>query len=237
MRLLIPRVGVLIAFVVCFANPPCWAANDEDGFEPLYDGETLTGWDGDPQLWQVVDGFIRGATSDDNPIEANQFLIWKGDVDDFVLRLQFRIADRGAGNSGIQYRARRFPKAGEWVVGGYQADIERTNKYMGILYEERGRGILALRGEDVVLRESPDGYRKEVVGSVGDPKDIVQDVHAGEWQDFEIIARGNQLIHKLNGRTTAQVVDEDSRIEPNADCWHCNCIEGPPCRLIFGRSA
>ena len=33
------------------------------------------------------------------------------------------------------------------MVSGYQADIDFTNKFAGILYEEKGRGILAQRGE------------------------------------------------------------------------------------------
>src|SRR5690606_9289917 len=119
------------------------AKEKQDGFISLFDGETLKGWDGNPKLWEVEEGAIVGITSDDAPLKHNEFLVWEGEVSDFELRLQFRIADQGAGNSGIQYRAKRFPEVGKWVIGGYQADIDRTNRYMGILYEERGRGILA----------------------------------------------------------------------------------------------
>lgn len=193
-----------------FAADKATEKND-DGFEVLFDGETLKGWDGNPKLWSVVDGVIHGETSDDAPIETNEFLIWDGTASDLHLIVEFRVADRGVGNSGVQYRSKRFEDAGKWVAGGYQADIERTNQYMGIGYEERGRGILAMRGEEVVLSEKPDGFKKEVVGSVGDAQEIVEGVKAGEWQTLEIIAKGNRLEHKLNGRTTAVVTDNDTR--------------------------
>ena len=37
----------------------------EEGFKPLFDGKTLTGWDGNPKLWSVKDGAITGVTGSD----------------------------------------------------------------------------------------------------------------------------------------------------------------------------
>ncbi|TWT75700.1 hypothetical protein Pla123a_32100 [Posidoniimonas polymericola] len=198
------------------ASSPSGAGAAEEGFEPIFDGSTLKSWDGNPKLWRVADGVIVGETSDESPLESNEFLIWSGEADDFVLRLEFRIADRGVGNSGVQYRSKRLEDAGRWVVGGYQADIERTNKYMGILYEEQGRGILALRGEEVLLGGSANGVQRQVVGSVGNAEEIVNDVRAGEWQELEIVAQGNRLEHKINGRTTVLVVDKDESNAANS---------------------
>src|SRR5262245_2286044 len=116
-------------------------ADDEAGFVKIFNGKDLTGWDGDPRFWSVTDGCIVGETTADNPTKGNTFLIWRqGPVDDFVLRTSFKLA---AHNSGIQYRSKELDK---WVMGGYQADFEEGETYSGILYEERGRGILALRG-------------------------------------------------------------------------------------------
>ena len=55
-------------------------------------------------------------------------------------------------NSGVQYRSKDL---GDHVVTGYQADIvgDATDKYTGILYEEQGRGILAERGQKVVIAD------------------------------------------------------------------------------------
>ncbi|QDU88038.1 hypothetical protein Pla175_14080 [Pirellulimonas nuda] len=226
----------IVAFALVWAligARPVLAEQDEAGFRPLFDGKTLEGWDGDPALWQASDGVIRSVTTDDAPLEYNQFLIWDGEVGDFVLRLEFRVADRGVGNSGVQYRSKRMPDAGNWVVGGYQADIERTNKHMGILYEERGRGILANRGEKVELTAGPKGVKKQVVGKVGDPAEIVDGVRAGEWQTLEVSAVGNELVHKLNGRTTVRVVDNDAAHAAQRGIVALQVHKGPAMQIEF----
>ncbi len=70
--------------------------------------------------------------------------------DNFELTAQFKIE---GGNSGIQYRSKVIDED-KFVVSGYQADIDFTNKFAGILYEEKGRGILAKRGEKVTIDEA-----------------------------------------------------------------------------------
>ena len=53
------------------------AAENEEGFKPIFDGKTLNGWDGDPKLWTVEDGAITGRTNDEDPLKTNQFIIWR----------------------------------------------------------------------------------------------------------------------------------------------------------------
>ena len=140
------------------------ADNGGDGFVCLFDGKTLDGWEGKSQFWSVRDGAITGQTTAENPTKGNTFIIWRGGkVADFELRLKFRME---GGNSGIQYRSTEMDN---FVVGGYQADFDSGNNYTGILYEERGRGILVPRCKKLVVGE--DGS-KEVVGSTCDEKDL-----------------------------------------------------------------
>lgn len=174
----------------------------EEGFESLFNGKDLAGWDGDPELWSVVDGAITGTTRDESPLPYNKFLIWTGGtLRDFELRLRLRLL--GDNNSGIQYRSRRLPEAGEHVVGGYQADIHPRPAYNGMLYEERGRGIIAQHGQKVVI--DPGGDKWEV-GTTGP----IREVPLGEWNEYTIVARGNRLIHRLNGHTTVEVIDHEA---------------------------
>ncbi len=114
------------------------------------------------------------------------------------LRLQIKII---AGNSGIQYRSREVDK---WVISGYQADFEAGEKYSGILYEEKARGILAERGQKIVIEA--DGKKREA-GNVDDSEKIQAAIKKEDWNDYTIIARGNHLIHKINGLTTVDVTD------------------------------
>jgi len=180
----------------------------EAGFQSMFNGKDLTGWDGNPKLWSVRDGAITGQTTTENPAKGNTFLIWtNGTPGDFELRCSFKLVpgdDHGFANSGIQYRSRVFDPA-NWVVGGYQADMEAGHDYTGILYEERLRGIMALRGEKVVWTADD---KKKVVGSVGNAGDIEASLHKGDWNDYVIIAKGNHLQEFVNGKQTVDVTDE-----------------------------
>jgi hypothetical protein len=232
-------LSVVVAVIGTLVIPLSRAAESgvEAGFVSLFDGQTLEGWSGDPRLWRVADGAIVATSTDESPLEQNAFLIWEGEVADFVLRLQFRVADRGVGNSGIQYRSRRFPEAGEWIVGGYQADIDRTNKYMGIVYEERGRGILAEVGEKITIEPGTNGkdFHKEVVGSLGEPAEILKSVTAGQWCDYEVEAIGNHLIHRINGHATAEAIDSDAEHAARSGLLALQLHAGPAMKIEFRR--
>jgi hypothetical protein len=191
------RLGSLALVAVTFIAP---ARGDE--FQSLFNGKDLTGWEGNSRLWSVKDGAIVGQT--DGKIPTNTFLLWTGTAADFELHARFRMK---GGNSGIQYRSKHIKDAGNFVVGGYQADMDAENAYTGILYEERGRGILALRGERVVIMPNGDKY---VVGTTGDPAKILASIKPSEWNDYVIVARGNKVTHAINGQTTVEVVDHQA---------------------------
>ena len=196
MRQLFTILTVLLAFVL----PPLHAEADAPAecIAP-FDGKTLDGWDGDPRFWSVKDGVICGQTTRDNPTEHNTFLIWrKGVLGDFQLDLDFRLV---GGNSGIQYRSK---EADKWVIGGYQADFDAAGTYSGILYEERGRGILGERGKKVVVTEQG---KVEVAGDATDNEAILRAIKKEDWNHYTIIAQGNHLIHKINGLVTVEVTD------------------------------
>jgi hypothetical protein len=187
---------------------PMWVVASEPGFRSLFNGTDLTGWEGNPKLWSVKDGAITGQTTKENPAKGNTFLIWKnGTVADFELRCSFKLVPgdaQGFANSGIQYRSKVVEPA-NWVVGGYQADMEAGKTYTGILYEERFRGIMAARGEKVVWDKDD---KKQVVGSVGDAAAIEASIKKGDWNDYVIIAKGNHLQQFVNGKQTIDVTDE-----------------------------
>ena len=63
----------------------------EQGFQSIYNGKDLTGWEGNPKLWSVKDGAITGQTTAENPAKGNTFLIWtNGTPSDFELLVQTR---------------------------------------------------------------------------------------------------------------------------------------------------
>jgi len=181
----------------------------DSGFVQIFNGRDLEGWDGNPKLWSVKDGAITGQTTADNPAPGNTFLIWtKGTVSDFELRCSFRVVpgdEHGFSNSGIQYRSKVVNPA-NWVVGGYQADMEAGTNYTGILYEEAmSRGIMAQRGEKVVWDKD---CKKQVVGSVSKAEEIEASLKKGGWNEYVIIAKGNHLQQFINGHQTVDVTDD-----------------------------
>ena len=209
--------------MVCGALAGMVAA--EEQAKSLFNGKTLEGWSGNEKFWSVKDGAITGQTTAEKPTKGNTFLIWKGgEVKDFELKLKFKIV---GGNSGIQYRSSDL---GDFVVGGYQGDIEAGDKYIGILYEERGRGILAERGQTVVI--GADG-KKEVVGKTGDPKEIADSVKKEDWNEYVVIAKGNHLVQMINGYTTVDVTDNESSKAKASGILALQLHAGPPMTVQF----
>ncbi len=219
------------------------AAEPETGFKSLFNGKDLSGWEGNPELWSVKDGCLTGKTPPDpadpkkSTLTHNTFLIWKaGTVADFELRCSYKIVpnnDAGFANSGIQYRSKVIDPAG-WVVGGYQADFEAAKTYSGILYEEKGRGILAKRGEKVVIKPG-DGRKPkiEVTGSLGKSEDIQAMIKAEDWNDYVVIANGNHLQHFINGVQTVDVTDEDTANAAKSGVLALQVHQGPPMTVQF----
>src|SRR4051812_12098624 len=150
-------------FAILLVLGLCSITRAEEGFTDLFNGKDLTGWSGDAKLWSVKDGCIVGETTAENPIKHNTFLIYKDEFGDFELRLSFKIS---AHNSGVQYRSKQ---SDDFVCSGYQADIDFANKYAGILYEEKLRGILALRGQKITIDASG---KKNVTGSLGTEEEL-----------------------------------------------------------------
>src|SRR5437660_1394212 len=66
---------------------------DEPGFESIFDGKTLQGWEGDPKYWRVTEqGTMLGEITPETVIRSNTFIIWRGgSPGDFELRVDYRI--------------------------------------------------------------------------------------------------------------------------------------------------
>ncbi|MEM9348336.1 MAG: family 16 glycoside hydrolase [Planctomycetota bacterium] len=182
------------------------AADEDDGFVAIFDGETFEGWEGDMRYWSIEDNNIVGQFDETNPLAANTFLIWrggekKGVLSDFELKFQYRISE--GGNSGVQYRSQEEDNFG---MKGYQADIHHGPRWTGICYDEHGRKVLADRGQSVVVEA---GEKPEVVEQFGDRGELMESIDLEGWNEYHIIAKANRLIHKINGVRMSEVLDND----------------------------
>jgi uncharacterized protein (TIGR03067 family) len=213
------------------------AAEAEKDFATIFNRKDLTGWKGDARFWSVKDGAITGQTTPDNPAPHNTFLIWtNGTLGDFELRLSYKIVannDKSFGDSGVQYRSKELP---DYVVAGYQANLMVTKPLTGILYEEKGRGIIHQLGQKVVIKTDPNDSNKhkvEVVGSFGQSEEIQASFKTNDWNDYVVIAQGNHLQHFINGKQTADVTDEDEARAAKAGILALQLHAGPPMMVQF----
>jgi hypothetical protein len=179
-------------------------ARAEDGYERLFDGETLTGWKAlNPSYWTVRDGAITGQSTPENPCTSNQFMVWQGgDLADFDLKLRFRVSGNG-GNSGVQFRSVLRP---DGLAVGYQADIFQGGPYLGGVCDElhtrKGVELLSANGKKTVI----DATGKRTATDLG-PMATMRP--AGEWNDYRITARGQQITLEINGVTSTELLDQE----------------------------
>jgi hypothetical protein len=205
---------------------------DHSGFDAIFDGVSMKGWDGDPAFWRVENGALVGQSTPERPLKQNTFLIWRGgEPKDFELKVEYRLS---ATNSGIQIRSVQLPagpEIGKWVMKGYQADIDFENQYTGQIYEERGRGFLALRGQATYV--AADG-RPRVIGNLQQTADELKAIiRTSDWNQVHVLARGNTIIQILNGSVTSILVDDDPSNRALGGLIGLQMHVGPPMRVEF----
>jgi len=229
-----------------FAEPLAMDFADHTGYISLFDGNSLSGWDGRPGVWSVEDGVIIGVSTKEKNA-GNSFLVYHGiAAKDFDLKLEIKV--EWGGGSGVQYRSStgiplgRVAGKGEppldprWVMIGPQADFwypvnENAMQYSGQLYSQNtSLGIVAWRGQVV---ESEPGKPPRLVGAIGDRAQLGTYVKDGEWNQYTIIARGGVILHILNGRLMAVLVDDDPNSTTNLSGLFGLQIEGTPCKVSF----
>jgi len=191
------------------SGAPITVPPEPAGMIALFNSRDLQGWDGNPKLWSVRNGLLRGETTPEIKTKGNTFIIWQGgEPADFDLRLSFRVGP--ANNSGVQFRSRRVPAQptdeNRWVVAGYQAEVRNQGGQAGLLYDERGkRGRMCRVGE----RNIWTSEGKKTAGKVGDAAAIAATFKTDDWNEYVIIAEGNHIRHYLNGVQTIEFTDDD----------------------------
>ena len=111
---------------------------------------------------------------------------------------------------------------------GYQADMDGEQRYTGQIYEERGRGFLAMRGQFTYIG---DGKKPALVGSLGDGNQLKELIHADGWNDLHLIARGNTLVQLLNGRVMSMLIDDDTAGRKMDGLIGIQVHKGPPMKI------
>jgi type 1 glutamine amidotransferase len=231
-----PRLLALVVAVAIGLAIPHPAVSAEPDFQSLFDGQTLQGWTGNPEFWHVEDGTITGETTAEHPARGNTFLIKEGfNTKDFELSVEYKIRSGrtpGKGfqpNSGVQYRSWEVPGK-KWVVYGYQGDIDAGDTYSGSIYGEGFRGLLAVRGQKTVIESN---HKPNIVGSVGDPKELQTHIKKDDWNTYQITARGFHFEQRVNGVLMAVCDDDDTKMRRSEGILALQLHAGPPMKVQF----
>lgn len=221
------RPHPLVVALIALALGPMGA----EEARPLFDGKSLDGWKA-PEMsyWSVKDGAITAISSEENPAEHNQFLVWQGgEIANFELTLKFRIEGSEKANSGVQVRSE---VEADGHVKGYQIDIaDPTAPYLGAVYDEKGRKMLANRGYRTVIHT--DGSMSATPLSAADPDAVLATYEVGKWADYRIRFVDNKLQVFLNGVQTAEVIDHQKEEREMSGILALQLHSGPPMTVQF----
>ena len=212
-----------------FMPPEPLDFGEHEGWTSLFDGRTLEGWSGHPEVWRVEDGAIVAASTAERRVGSTHSIWTRGEPSDFELKLEVKLD--GDIHSGIAYRsfvdlargtgrqgagparggagspALHVPSDPRWTLYGPGLDFDQDRKMAGNV-EDRGtpRREVAWRG-GIVRAEA--GKRPRLIGSVGDPAMLMDAIKADGWNQVHIVARGNVITHIVNGKVMAVLIDDD----------------------------
>ncbi|MCH8120415.1 MAG: DUF1080 domain-containing protein [Planctomycetes bacterium] len=164
----------------------------EDGFAPLFPGDSLAGWKvsdwsdlrtpqkvkGTP--WKIENGILYG-------LNKRTWIISPKEYGDFVLKFDSKISRGSNGGIGL-----RFPPEGDPAYKGMEIQVVDDEVYY------RGRS-------------QPQQRTGSIYDEIAASKDVTRPV--GQWSSWEITARGSQVTIVLNGQ---KIIDVDLSRETKA---------------------
>lgn len=157
--------------------------------DPLFDGKTFSGWEGDTtNTWRIQDHALTGGSLE-RTVPHNDFLCTRERYSDFVLRLKFKLQGNGGFiNAGVQFRSERLQDPA-YEMTGYQADL--GDGYWGSLYDES---------------------RRNKTLAAPDSATLLNILKRDEWNDYEIRAEGKRIRLYINGTQMVDYTESDASI-------------------------
>jgi hypothetical protein len=153
------------------------------GMVKLFDGTTLTGWDGNPQIWSVKDGAIDGLSK-----TGGELIYTKGDYDSFRLTLESRLVS-ATQHLGVCFWGDRSPtwgyancvlvippSGGMWDyhkgvkspphTNPAKANVAATEWHKSeiLANAKTGEVIMAVNGVQVLIYKNMSGLKKGPIG-------------------------------------------------------------------------
>ena len=186
------RLGVLsgccVVLAVACSLAPLWldlaadtslvrTQTDEPGWVQLFNGKDLAGWTKHPQVpgfWRVDE---NGWLVGSGPVEYTFLATERGDFEDFQLRVEVQV-DTPQSDSGVFFRV-GFPNWDDFDEAQICADPARPTEQTG--------GLLTQKGKQRTWVSAAAGLTA-----------------AKRWFTLEVIARGDHIITKVNGKVAVE---------------------------------
>ena len=191
----------------CGTAPEPLDPKDYTGWTQIFDGSTLAGWDGNPDVWKVENGAITAESTAQRRL-GSTYVIWRGgeparlrvearDQSRFrhpqrrVLprqgRSELRPAPAERGGPGpatcrgpATANGFAVPADPKWNVTGYSLDFDYDRDNDGNVQDTSGRGETQIVWRGHIVRMEA-GKRPRSIGSLGDREALMSKVMQGEW--------------------------------------------------------
>src|SRR5581483_10024982 len=92
-----------------YVEPQPYDFNDHTGWQSMFDGKTLKGWNGPMESWRVENGAIVSSQTAANPQGSVYLYYGTTPLKDFEFKTEIKLEGEG-GNSGVQFRAQMLGK-------------------------------------------------------------------------------------------------------------------------------
>jgi hypothetical protein len=212
-----------------FQPPEPLDFSERAGWTSLFDGRSLAGWSGNPEVWRVENGVITAVSTAERRVGSTHIIWQGGEPADFELKLEVKLD--GDIHSGIAYRSvvdvnratgrqgagaargrsgaagPQVPADPRWTLYGPGLDFDQDRVMAGNV-EDRGtpRREVAWRGGIV---RADAGQRPRLIGTIGDADALMKKIDPNGWNQVHIVARGNTLTHIINGQLMTVLIDDD----------------------------
>lgn len=194
----------IAGLAVVFTSSHALAADDEEGFVSMFNGENLDGWTAMPasaaKAWSAQDGMIVGEGD-----KGRSYLVFDNrEIADFELKFSYRFP--GKGNSGVNIRA-RVDETGRRGFQGYHVDLGHVGIGKNVLgawdfHTPGRREHRCFRGDRLVIDENDNPTVTPIEGAV-----TLEDIHKGDWNDVYVIVQGNQFKFSINGKPASEFTE------------------------------
>ena len=205
---------------------------NQPGFTPIFDGQSLKGWEGDPAYWRVEGGAPSSVRSRRRPSSRATLSSSGAQAEPAEgLRAEARLPDHPSGTAASTIGAPASPiRSHPPTASPYAAtnfDIDGPKRYIGRTTRRRA----ACSWPCAARSRGHPGRPPVVVASLGDEAQLAT-LATDDWNAVHLSVRGNTLMRFLNGHLLSMTIDDDAANRPHG-LIGMQVHVGPPMKVEY----